>query len=255
MSLITCSDLAVRISDIQVCENLTLSINAAESWAILGMNGCGKTTLLHTLAGLLPSQSCDITLTNNHLNDLSGRDIAQQLGLLMQHQEDHFPGTVLETVLIGRHPHLKSWQWESDNDIQIAHDALALVGLNDFDQRSILTLSGGERQRVALATLLVQQTTIRLLDEPVNHLDIHHQHEVMKLLTSHNDNRANVFVLHDVNLATRYCDHALLIFGNGKTKQGLCADVLTEDNLTELYQHPIKEISHQDQRWFIAGTH
>ncbi|MDH5369840.1 MAG: ABC transporter ATP-binding protein [Gammaproteobacteria bacterium] len=253
MSHIECSELTISISEIRVCNNLSFSINSSESWAILGMNGCGKTTLLHTLAGLLPAQSGDISINTASLNNLSRRDIAQQLGLLMQHQEDHFPGTVLETVLIGRHPHLKSWQWESDNDRQIAHDALALVGLNDFDERSILTLSGGERQRVALATLLAQQTKIRLLDEPVNHLDIHHQHEVMSLLTSDNDNIANVFVLHDINLAIRYCTHALLMFGNGKTKQGSCVEVLTEDNLTELYQHPIKEISRQDQRWFIAN--
>lgn len=254
MSQVKCNDLNISISEILVCNNLSLSINSGESWAILGMNGSGKTTLLHTLAGLLPARSGEILINTTNLNNLSRRDVAKQLGLLMQHQEDHFPGTVLETVLIGRHPHLKSWQWESENDIQIAHDALALVGLNNFDDRSILTLSGGERQRVALATLLVQQTKIRLLDEPVNHLDIHHQHEVMKLLTSDNDSIANVFVLHDVNLATRYCDHALLMFGEGKTIHGTCTEVLSEANLSELYQHPIKEISHHQQRWFIADS-
>jgi len=252
MSLIRCNELSVSISTTRVCKHLTLSINAGENWAILGMNGSGKTTLLHTLAGLLPAQSGDIFLKQISLNDLTRRDIAQQLGLLMQHQEDHFPGTVLETALIGRHPHLKSWQWESDEDKQIAQDALTLVGLDDFSHRSILTLSGGERQRVALATLLVQQTTIRLLDEPVNHLDIHQQHEVMKILTNDNLDKANIFVLHDVNLATRYCDHTLLLFGNGETKQGLCSEVLSEENLTKLYQHPIQEISHKEQRWFIA---
>lgn len=253
MSLLKSKNLTVKIADTLVCENLDFSINAGESWAVLGMNGCGKTTLLHTLAGLIPSQSGDIFLNQFSFNDVSRRDIAQQLGLLMQHQEDHFPGTVLESVLIGRHPHLKSWQWESDEDKNIAHDILTLVGLDDFSDRSILTLSGGERQRVALATLLAQQTHVRLLDEPVNHLDIHQQHEVMKILTTNNKSYANVFVLHDVNLATRYCDHALLLFGNGEARQGSCAGVLTEKNLTELYQHPIREISHKEQRLFIPN--
>ena len=184
---------------------------------------------------------------------MSRKDIAQQLSLLLQHQEDHFPGTVLESVLIGRHPHLKSWQWESVEDHNLALSTLALVGLADFSERSILTLSGGERQRVALATLLVQQTKIRFLDEPVNHLDIHHQHDVMKLLTSNNNDMANVFVLHDVNLASQYCDHALLIYADGRTQQGLCADVLTNDNLTELYQHPLTEINHNGRRLFITN--
>lgn len=255
MKLLSCHNLAVKIAETRVCENLALTINAGESWAILGMNGCGKTTLLHTLAGLLPAQSGDIRLNDTNINNLSRHEIAQQVSLLLQHQEDHFPGSVLEAVLIGRHPHLKSWQWESENDKQMAYDALKLVGLDNFSERPILTLSGGERQRVALATLLVQQTKIRLLDEPVNHLDIHHQHEVMNILTTNHGNVANVFVLHDVNLAAQYCDHALLMFGNGKTVQGNCRDVLTEENLSKLYQHPIKEISHQEQRWFIADSH
>jgi len=253
MSLISCNNLTVKIADTQVCENLTLSINAGESWAILGMNGCGKTTLLHTLAGLLLPQSGNINITTVNLNTLPRREVAQQLGLLLQHQEDHFPGTVLEAVLIGRHPHLKSWQWETESDEQLVFDTLKLVGLEHFSERSILTLSGGERQRVALATLLVQQTKIRLLDEPVNHLDIHHQHEVMKTLTTNNDNIANMFVLHDVNLAARYCDHALLIYGDGKVLQGPSSEVLSEINLSELYQHPLQEISHNNQRWFIAN--
>jgi len=251
----SCNTLTVQIANTRVCENLSLPLKAGENWAILGMNGCGKTTLLHTIAGLLPAQAGEITLNNINLSNLSRREIAQQVGLLLQHQEDHFPGTVLEAILIGRHPHLKSWQWESEIDKQLAYDALKLIGLDNFSERPILTLSGGERQRVALATLLVQQTKVRLLDEPVNHLDIHHQHEVMKLLTTNNNDVANVFVLHDVNLATRYCDHALLMFGNGETQQGNCSDVLTEENLSKLYQHPIKEISHQEQRWFIADSH
>lgn len=253
MSLLSCKGLDIKIAETKICDNLSLSINEGENWAILGMNGCGKTTLLHTLSGLLPISSGEISINNTLLSNLSRKQVSQQLSLLLQHQEDHFPGTVLESVLIGRHPHLKSWQWETEEDHKLAVDTLALVGLTGFAERSILTLSGGERQRVALATLLIQQTAIRLLDEPVNHLDVHHQHEVMKLLTSKNDNITNMFVLHDVNLAVRYCDHAILMYGNDKMKQGLCAEVLTESNLTELYQHPLQEIQHNEQRWFIAN--
>lgn len=252
MSLINCNDLSVKIAEKQICTNLNLSIHENENWAVLGMNGCGKTTLLHTIAGLLPAQAGTIELNNTSVANLSRREISQQLSLLLQHQEDHFPGTVLESVLIGRHPHLKSWQWESESDQQLALQTLNLVGLPDFSERSILSLSGGERQRVALATLLVQQTSIRLLDEPVNHLDIHHQHEVMAILTADSDS-ANVFVLHDVNLASRYCDHALLIHADGKTEQGLCAEVLTEQNLSKLYQHPLQKITHNGASWFIAN--
>lgn len=253
MSLLSSHNLQVQIANTLVCKNLNLSFNTGENWAILGMNGCGKTTLLHTLAGLLPAASGNININDVNINTLFRRDVAQQLSLLMQHQEDHFPASVMETILIGRHPHLKNWQWESDEDKKIATEALTLVGLKNFTNRSIHTLSGGERQRIALATLLTQQTKIRLVDEPVNHLDIHQQHEVMKILTSNNNDMATLFVLHDVNLANKYCDHALLIFGNGETLHGSCENILTENNLTKLYQHPIKEISHQEKKWFIAN--
>lgn len=253
MSLLSCHSLNIKIANTQVCENLSIEINAGDNWAILGMNGSGKTTLLHTLAGLLTFFNGEINLNDTPLQDLSRQQIALQLSLLLQHQEDHFPATVLESVLIGRHPHLKSWQWETEEDIQIATDAIKMVGLEGFSKRSILTLSGGERQRVALATLLVQQTAIRLLDEPVNHLDIHHQHEIMKLLLTNTKDTANIFVLHDVNLALRYCDHALLVYGNGKTQQGLCDDILTEENLSNLYLHPLQEIAHNEKRWFITN--
>lgn len=253
MSLLSSHNLQVQIASTLVCKDLNLSFNTGENWAILGMNGSGKTTLLHSLAGLLPVASGNININNANINTLSRREVAQQLSLLMQHQEDHFPASVMETILIGRHPHLKNWQWESDDDKKIAIEALTLVGLKDFTNRSIQTLSGGERQRIALATLLTQQTKIRLVDEPVNHLDIHQQHEVMKILTSNNNDMTTLFVLHDINLANKYCDHALLIFGNGETLHGSCENILTENNLTKLYQHPIKEISHQEKKWFIAN--
>lgn len=253
MTLISCENMTVEIAEKCVVKDLNLSINQGENWAILGMNGCGKTTLLHTLAGLLKSTRGNISLSQLKLENLSRREVAQQLGLLLQHQEDHFPGTVLEAVLIGRHPHINPWQWESEYDYLLAEEALIKLGLNGFSQRSILTLSGGERQRVALAALLVQQTKIRLLDEPVNHLDIHHQHEVMKLLSEKNQAIANIFVLHDVNLAARYCDHALLLFGDGESIQGNCNDVLSADNLSRLYQHNLQEINHSQHRYFIPA--
>ena len=253
MALLCTQRLRVKIADTLACEDLNLQIEAGQNWAILGMNGCGKTTLLHTLAGLRPADRGDISLQQRPLHRLSRREIAQKLAVLLQHQEDHFPATVLETVLIGRHPHIPPWQWESESDKQLALDALQQLGLQDFAERSVLTLSGGERQRVALATLLVQQTPLRLLDEPVNHLDIHHQQQVMQILSSNEPQQASVFVLHDINLAQRYCNHALLMFGNGETLQGRCEEVLNEENLSRLYQHPLQAVKHNQQRWFLPG--
>ncbi len=253
MPMLSTQQLRVAIADTLVCDHLNLNIEAGQNWAILGMNGCGKTTLLHTLAGLFVAEAGELRLQDRRLANMGRREVAQQLAVLLQHQEDHFPATVLETVLIGRHPHIPPWQWESESDKQLALDTLRQLGLDGFAERSVLTLSGGERQRVAVATLLVQQTPLRLLDEPVNHLDIHHQHQVMQILSHNNGQQASVFVLHDVNLAQRYCDHALLLFGNGETLVGHCDEVLNTENLSCLYQHPLQQVIHQNQKWYLPG--
>jgi iron complex transport system ATP-binding protein len=249
--MIHTQNLSVKIGNTTVCENLNWDIQQGDRWAILGINGSGKTTLLHTLAGLHPGYSGDIFLQERRLTEIPRKTVAQQLGLLLQQQEDHFPGTVLETVLVGRHPHLKSWQWETEHDVNIARDALIQVGLQDFAHRSIQTLSGGERQRVALATLITQQTPVMLLDEPINHLDIHQQHDVMQLLINNSSASTSLFVLHDVNLAARYCNKAILLLGNGQFRTGLCEDVLSELNLSELYNHAIEKIIHKGHSLFI----
>lgn len=249
--MIRIQNLSLKIGETTVCENLNWNIQNGDRWAILGINGSGKTTLLHTLAGLHLNYSGKIFLHDTLLTEIPRKNIAQQLSLLLQQQEDHFPGSVLETVLVGRHPHLKAWQWESETDLAIARNALVQVGLQNFEHRSIQTLSGGERQRVALATLITQQTGMMFLDEPVNHLDIHQQHEIMHILINNACVKTTLFVLHDVNLATRYCNNALLLLGNGQVKLGVCEDVLTESNLSELYNHPIERFTHKGKSIFI----
>ena len=149
--------------------------------AILGRNGSGKTLTLHTLAGLKPAARGTVRLDGQSLDRLTRRAIARRMGLLMQDLEDAFTMTVLESVLIGRHPHLALWQWESAADEQLARSALARVGLENFPARSVDTLSGGEQRRVAVATLLAQEPAVFLLDEPTNHLDPQHQLHVLGL--------------------------------------------------------------------------
>src|SRR5581483_8078472 len=149
--------------------------------AVLGRNGCGKTLTLHTLAGLRAAATGTVLLDGVPLEQHNRRSAARRLGLLAQDIEDGFASTSLETVLIGRHPHLAFWQWESAADVAIAHKALATVDMADFASRRTDTLSGGELRRVAVAALLAQAPDICLLDEPTNHLDPHHQLAVLGL--------------------------------------------------------------------------
>lgn len=247
--------LSVEIAGKTICQALDLQIRANQSWAILGMNGAGKTTLLHTLAGLRSPQAGRIELLGKDIANLNKRTIAANLGVLLQDYEDAFPGTVLQTVLTGRHPHMKSWQWESADDIAIAKQALAFVELEDFVERSILTLSGGERRRVAIATLLCQQPRLYLLDEPTNHLDLRYQHQILDRLVKQAgvENNAAMMIMHDVNLAMRYCDHALLLFQEGDVLAGPCRKVMNRENLSRLYAYPMHSLWQNNNEIFIPA--
>jgi len=245
MSLLATTALHVTIGSTTVCRDLEITIDSGERWCVLGRNGTGKTTLLHTLAGLRPPASGGISLNNRPLVEIPRRSVAQHIGLLFQDNTDTFPATVLETVLTGRHPWLGPLQWESDRDLAIARRALQAVDLHDMEQRMVNTLSGGERRRTAIACLLTQEPQLLLLDEPTNHLDIHHQIRMLDLLQQHvaQAARAQLLVMHDLNLAVRYCNCFLLLFGNGETVQGTAAAVLTQENLERLYQHPLHAIA------------
>ena len=254
MSLLESRNLQVEIGNTQVCNDLNLSVQPGQVWAVLGRNGIGKTTLLHTLAGLRESVSGDILIDDNSIHSLSRKQIAQKLGLLLQHHEDAFPSSILETVLIGRHPYISNWQWESASDLQLAMDALQQVDLHNMAQRQINQLSGGERQRVAIAALLTQNPEILLLDEPNSHLDINYQISLLSHICKHarEHQHAVIMSLHDINLAARFCDHVLLLSGEGETQSGTSEDILNEDNLKHTYQHPIKIIRSGEQSIFLA---
>lgn len=251
--LLATRDLTVSIGGQLVVRGLNLSLQPGERLVILGRNGIGKTTLLHTLAGLRAPDAGEITLSGEGYAALGPRRAAQWRGLLSQHQGDAFAASVLETVLIGRHPHLARWEWEGAADTQLAHAALAEVGLSGLSARSVQTLSGGERQRVALATLLVQQPQLYLLDEPLAHLDLNHQIAVLELLSRRVREAASalVMVLHDVNLAAHFSDQALLLYGAGEYELGPSAAVFDAERLSRLYGHPLRRIEAGERRWFV----
>jgi iron complex transport system ATP-binding protein len=247
--------LQVVIGATTVCQSLDMTIRTGECWAVLGMNGVGKTTLLHTLAGLRVPQSGEIRLGDTPLANLSRREIAQRLALMPQLVEDAFPATVFEEALAGRNPHLPPWAWESAEDEAVTRAALVEVGLAPLAARLTTTLSGGERRRVQLATLLVQDAPLMLLDEPVNHLDIHRQVLLLELVKNKisANQRAAIMSLHDVNLAMRFCDHVLLMFGTGDCAAGTAEQMLTEEMLTRVYCHSLRAVEVDGRRWFVAA--
>jgi iron complex transport system ATP-binding protein len=250
---LSCAELRVEIAGRILVDHLELSVEAGSLLGILGRNGSGKTTTLHTLAGLRQGADAGIMLDGRPISSWPRREVARRLGLVTQHLDNPFPISVLETVVAGRHPHLDFWRWESEADRDRARDALAIVGLDDLADRAIETLSGGERRRVAIATLLCQSPRVCLLDEPTNHLDPAHEQAVMALLKDLADSGHGVAAsLHDVNAASRYCDRCLLLFGDGEWSAGPTDEILTVCALERLYGVSMREARLGGERVFYV---
>jgi iron complex transport system ATP-binding protein len=253
MPTLRAEELSLSIAGRRLCDKLTVTLHAGENWVILGANGSGKTTLLHAFAGLRTPDGGCVCIDDSTISEIKPRMRAQIIGVLFQDPESAFPATVLETVMTGRYPRLDRWQWEGKDDYRAVEMALAAVGLEGLAQRPLATLSGGERRRVEIATLLTQDAPICLLDEPTNHLDLRHQVQILELLANrtHHPGHLNIGVLHDVNLATRFSTHGILLFDNGECLHGPLPEVLNRANLERLYHCRLREIHDQDTDWFL----
>lgn len=240
-TLLASHDLVIDVPGRADGSPLSLTVNPGQCWGILGPNGAGKSTLLQTLAGLRTVRSGHIEVQGRALRELSRANLARRLGLVFQTHHDGFPATVLETALIGRHPYLRPWDIETAEDYERARASLAAMDLADLEHRGVDTLSGGERQRLAIATVLTQDPNLLLLDEPTSQLDLHHQVAVLNRVREivAQVERAAVLVLHDVNLAARYCDHLLLLYPDGQACWGPANTMLVPSALERLYNQSL----------------
>lgn len=231
-----------------------MEVARGELLAVLGQNGSGKSLTMHTLAGLRRARTGSIDLLGHDVSNSNRQSLAMHLALLPQHVDDIFPATVLDTALIGRHPHIGRLSWESQEDIDVATAALAAVDLDGLADRDVFTLSGGERRRLAIAQVLTQGPDLYLLDEPTNHLDPQHQLDALRLFRSKADDGAAVIAsLHDVNLAVRFADRCLLLYGDGRWDIGTTADILDSSRLSQLYSTPMEAVAWRNRELFVAS--
>ncbi|MDR1368281.1 MAG: ABC transporter ATP-binding protein [Candidatus Accumulibacter sp.] len=251
--LLEARKLAVEIGGHSICRDFDFSLYPGDRLGILGCNGAGKSTLLSVLAGLRLPQAGEVLIDGKRYDTLGPRKSARIRGWLPQIHGDAFTATVLETALIGRHPHLGRWDWESEEDIRIARDALTAVGLAGIEQRDIQSLSGGERQRLAIAAMLAQSPCLFLLDEPIAYLDLKHQIAMLDLFSkaARENGAALVMVLHEPGMAWRYCSRVLMIHGDGTTTQGSAREMLTADRLSSLYSYPLELLENRGRVGFI----
>ena len=249
-----CRRLSAGVPGRTLVADLSASFRAGSVIAVLGRNGAGKSTLLHVLAGLRAAAEGEVRLLGRPVAQWPRREFARHVGLLPQDAEDPFPGTALETALVGRHPHIVFWQWEGDEDRAIARRCLAAMDLEGLDERDVGTLSGGERRRLAIATVLAQDPRTFLLDEPVQQLDPRHELQVLRHFRALADaGRTVIMSLHDVGLAARFADEALLLHGDGRWLHGPVADTLNAATVEALYGIAVRELDWDGGRTFVPA--
>jgi iron complex transport system ATP-binding protein len=251
--LLETQDLMLQVGGRTLVRELSFRLNAGEVWCLLGPNGSGKSTFLHTAVGLREAQGGTLYLAGRVLSDWPATALARQRGFLPQSFHDAFSASALETVMLGRHPYLSRWQWEGEDERELALAALRAVDLTGFARRDVLTLSGGERQRVALAALIAQDAPLLLLDEPVSHLDLHHQVLVLEHLVELARARAKgvLFTVHNLDLAARFASHALLLTPQATVLHGPIDAVLTEAALQGAFAHRVTRVEAAGRTLFV----
>lgn len=245
--------LAVHVGGRRLIASLSLAVGSGELWCLIGANGSGKTSLLHTLAGLRAPSAGVVRLQGRPLAEWTLPEAARLRGLLPQTLSDAFNASALEIVLMGRHPHLPRWGWEDEADRRVARAALQTVDLADFESHDVTTLSGGERQRLGLAALLAQDPVLLLLDEPLAHLDLRHQVLVLQHLRelAARAGKAVLMAIHDLNLARRFATHALVLRGDGSASAGPVEDVMTEATLGAAFGHAVRRVRAEGRELFV----
>ncbi|MBL7197972.1 MAG: ABC transporter ATP-binding protein [Candidatus Omnitrophica bacterium] len=221
-----------------IINNISFKMKEGEFLGIIGPNGSGKSTLLRLLSRVLHPQKGTILFENKDITKLKLKDLCRKTAFVPQDTLISFSFSVWEIVLMGRIPHLQRLQFETKEDFAIAENALLLTDTLQLKEKKIDQLSAGERQRAIIAKALTQEPILLLLDEPTSHLDIGHQIEILDLLRQLNRERklSIVMVLHDLNLASEYCNRIILLNNGEIFKNGAPNDVLTYQNIETVYK-------------------
>lgn len=220
-----------------VLDQVSATIANGHIVGVLGPNGSGKTTLLRLINGTLAPLSGAVYLDDRPVHRQSRRELARRMAIVPQETQLAFDYSVLEMVLMGRHPHLGVFEVEGPTDVAIARDALTATGTDHLEDRDFNTLSGGEKQRVIIASALAQAPNLLLLDEPTASLDLGYQLEISSLLHRLNLERGITMVLstHDLNVAAALCHELVLIREGRVLAAGPTDDVLTPEHVEALY--------------------
>ncbi len=239
-------ELTFAYNGFPVLEKVSLDLQPGRLVGVIGPNGAGKSTLVRLLSGVLTPGSGQVTLDGRPLAAWKRRQVARRLAVVPQSPNLPEMFTVAEVVLLGRTPYLGLLGNESAHDREIARRAMERTQSWHLAHRLIGTLSGGERQRVVVARALAQQPSVLLLDEPTTHMDVNHQLGLIVLVRqlAAEDNLAVLAILHDLNLASLYCDELILLAGGRIVAHGGPREVLTHDRISAAYRADVLVLSH-----------
>ncbi|MEE3807644.1 MULTISPECIES: adenosylcobinamide amidohydrolase [Lysinibacillus] len=235
--------------DVPIVKDISFTVEKGKILGILGPNGSGKSTLLKVMSGILPATAGTITIDGQNILSYNARALAQKMAVLPQLHANAFSNSVREAISLGRYPHqtgfFSSW---SEQDEQAVQHAMLQTGVKRYEHTPLEFLSGGEQQRVFVAQALAQTAEILLLDEPTNHLDIAHQRQILDMVRKEavECGLTVVMVLHDMNLASLYCDELLLMEGGQMRALGAPHEVLIASQIEEVYQARVATYAHPE---------
>lgn len=242
--MISARDISFAYGHAPVLHGVELAAHSGQVVGLIGPNGSGKTTLLRLLYAALSPSGGVVSIDERPVASLSGHELARRIAVVAQESPSEVPITAAEMVLLGRSPHRGGFSPYTADDHRLCASALRRVGARELADRVFAELSGGEKQRVLIARTLAQQAAYLLLDEPTNHLDIRYQHEMLSLVRTLET--TTVVVLHDLNLAARYCDQLVLLDHGTVALAGPTDAVLVPDVLARVYGVGVRRVPDGD---------
>lgn len=233
MKKLQVENLRFSIDKKEILKGISFEVPKGSFIGVIGPNGCGKSTLLKNIYRLHKPSSGSIILDDKELSNMKDKECAKEIAVLAQEGSSQFDFTVEQIVKMGRYPYKSIFEDYSKHDLKMVKDMLKKVGLDDYSGRSFSKLSGGEKQRTLIARALVQNTDFLILDEPTNHLDIGYQIQLMDLVKSLNI--TTLSAIHDMNIASMYCDYIVVMKKGQVIKFGTVEEVITSEMLKEVF--------------------
>ena len=238
MNSIETKNINIAYGNVNIVEDLNLEIPKGKITTIIGANGCGKSTILKTIARVLKAKSGDIYINSKNINEQSSKEIARNMAVLPQSPQAPGGLTVEELIAYGRFPHQSGFKNNKQEDKEIVDWALKATGISEFRDRKIEDLSGGQRQRAYIAMVIAQGTEYIFLDEPLNNLDMNNSVQMMKVLKKLCDElgKTIILVMHDINFTSCYSDYIICLKNGMIAKEGIVDEIINKETLEDIYE-------------------